>query len=116
LLTGREEEAEMRIDMIYYPTDFFQNPDDDVDVEASGRTFAALLTQALRSEFPEARVNIWYNATEVHSAQDFEIHWNDGEVAPKDKQQAERGIRDRVADIAGQIRESQDWVVRVMRP
>jgi hypothetical protein len=104
----------MRIDMIYYPTDFFPEPPDDVDVEASGRTFAALLTTALAQEFPGARINVWYNATEVHSEEEFEIHWAEGEIAPENRAEEERRIRDRVAAITGVLRDERDWVVRVL--
>ena len=104
----------MRIDMIYFPGDFFQDPPDGVDVEASGRTFCAQLTQALAAEFPEARFNIWYNPTEVRSEEEFEIHWNDGEVEPRERGEREREVRDRVASIAGHILEGSDWIVRLM--
>jgi hypothetical protein len=104
----------MRIDMIYYPTDFFPEPPDGVDVEASGRTFAALLTAALAREFPHARINIWYNPTAVRSADEFEIHWEDGEIERNVRAGEERHIRDRVASLAGALRESHDWVVRVL--
>jgi hypothetical protein len=107
-------EVKMRIDMIYYPTDFFPDPPGGVDVEASGRTFCAQLTQALAAEFPGARLNVWYNPTEVHSEEEFEIHWDDGEIEPGERRERERTVRDRVADVAGQIREGGDWVVRVM--
>ena len=103
----------MRIDMIYYPNDFFSDAPGDVDVEASGRTFTALLTKALAEEFPDARVNVWYNPTEVRSSQEFEIHWDEGEVTNSERRAREREIRDRVADLAGRIREGQDWIVRI---
>jgi hypothetical protein len=100
--------------MIYYPTDFFPEPPEGVDVEASGRTFAALLAGALAEEFPGARINVWYNATAVRSADEFEIHWDDGEVDDEIRVKEERRIRDRVAAVAGDLRAEQDWVVRVL--
>lgn len=108
----------MRIDMIYYPTDLVAGPEPDpeIDVEASGRTFAALMTQALTEQFPDARVNVWYNPTEVHSNQDFQIHWSDGEIEPDERGRREREIREQIALIAGEVRAGRDWVVRVPVP
>jgi hypothetical protein len=102
----------MRIDMVYYPTDFFAEPPSDVDVEASGRTFVALLSDALVREFPGARINVWYSPTEVKSEEEFEIHWSEGEIDDSTREGNEREIRDRVATVAGELRESRDWIVR----
>ena len=104
----------MRIDMIYYPTDFFGEPPANVDVEASGRTFAALMTRALAAEYPEARINVWYNPSQVHSQQEFEIHWEDGEIDPSRRAGEERAIRDRVAEVAGRLRAAREWVVMIL--
>jgi hypothetical protein len=104
----------MRIDMIYYPTDFFAEPPEGVDVEASGRTFAALVTTSLSQEFPGARINVWYNPTAVRSADEFEIHWEDGEIASDVRKVEERRIRDRVAMVVGEVRSARDWIVRVL--
>jgi len=102
----------MRIDMIYFPTDLFGAPQEDVDVEASGRTFVAQLSSALTHEFPGARLNVWYNPTMVHSEQEFEIHWDEGEVTPDTRAARERAVRDQVSEVAGRVRASQDWIVR----
>ena len=106
----------MRIDMIYYPTDLFSEPEDDVDVEASGRTFAAQMTQALAEAFPYARINVWYNPTEVRSNQDFQIHWSEGEVEPDSRHDREQEIMTQVAQVAGELRGDRDWIVRVPVP
>jgi hypothetical protein len=106
----------MRIDMIYYPTDLIGDAEPDVDVEASARTYTALMTKALTSEFPDARINVWYNPTEVRSSQDFLIHWSDGEIDAESRSARERDVQDRVALIAGDIRASRDWIVRVPAP
>jgi len=102
----------MRIDMIYYATDFFGEVPAKVDAEASGRTFVALLSNALADAFPGARLNIWYSPTEVKSEEEFEIHWDEGEIEAGERTGAERAIRDRVAEISGELRESQEWIVR----
>jgi hypothetical protein len=102
----------MRIDMIYYPTDFFAEPPEGVDVEASGRTFAARVSGALVEEFPGSRINVWYNPTEVRSADEFEIHWDEGELDGASRREEERRIRDRVATVVGDLREARDWIVR----
>jgi hypothetical protein len=101
----------MRIDMIYFPTDLFSAPPDDVDVEASGRTFVAQLSSALTHVFPGARLNVWYNPIAVHSEEEFEIHWEDGEVTPQERADREREIRKLVAQVAGELRASHDWIV-----
>lgn len=102
----------MRIDMIYFPTDLFADQPADVDVEASGQTFVAQLREALAEEFPEARLNVLYSPTAIHSEEEFEIHFDAGEIEADARPAREREIRDRVAEIAGDLRAGDDWIVR----
>ena len=102
----------MRIDMILNPDDLFSLPPTGVDVEASGKTFAVALTNALASEFPGARLNVWFNPIEVKSEEKLEVHWDDGEIDPGERDAAERPILDRVDALKQVVRADGDWIVR----
>jgi len=99
--------------MILKPDDLFALPPTGVDVEASGKTFAVALTRALANEFPEARLNVWFTPIEVKSEESVEVHWDDGEVRPDERDGAERGVLDRVDALAQIVRSNGDWIVRV---
>src|SRR4051794_5954654 len=96
--------SRMRIDMILKPDDLFTLAPTGIDVEASGRTFAVELTKALANEFPDARFNVWFNPIEVRSEEKVEVHWDDGEVSPDNRDEAERGVLDRVDALAQVVR------------
>jgi len=102
----------MRIDMILKPDDLFTLPPTGIDVEASGRTFAVELTKVLANEFPDARFNVWFNPIEVRSEEKVEVHWDDGEINPDNRDEAERGVLDRVDALAQVVRSNGDWIVR----
>jgi len=103
----------MRIDMIYFPTDLFADQPADIDVEASGQTFVAQLRELLAAEYPDARLNLSYSPTSVTSEEEFEIHFDAGEIEPDARPAREREIRDRVSELAGELRSGEDWIVRL---
>lgn len=103
----------MRIDIVVEPGDLFATPQADVDVEASGQTFAVALRSALAEAFPEARLKVWFSSTAVRSEERLEVHWDEGEADDEARTAETDRVAERVEALVGRVRDGGDWIVRV---